>query len=239
MPGRTSSGEDDAVPDPDDAATTPRRVAKLIELGRDREAAELAAAQAESVSNGCSHIQGGQMDVLSQLDELGPLLASVVGRISPDQLDEPTPCTEFTVRGVLEHMVGGATEFTAAFRGVEPGTPDTSDVLGSFGPTLTGLAQAIHEPDALTRTIQAPFGEVPGGTFARFVVLDGLVHGWDLATATGQPYEPSDALVSEVEAFAREVLAPMRDGVTFADAVTAPASATPIERLAAFTGRRL
>ncbi len=227
------------MPDPQDAAITLRRVAKLIELGRDREAAELAAAQTESVSHACTHIQGGQMDVLSQLDELGPLLADVVGRITPDQLDEPTPCTEFTVRGVLEHMVGGATMFTAAFRGVEPGTPDTSDVLGGFGPALSGLAEAIHGPGALERTIQAPFGEVPGQTFARFVVLDGLVHGWDLATATGQSYEPPDALVSEVESFAQEVLAPMRDGVTFAEPIATPASATPIERLAAFTGRQL
>jgi uncharacterized protein (TIGR03086 family) len=239
MRGGTTGAEDDDVPQPDDAATTVRRVATLIELGRDREAAELAAAQAESVGDACPHIPGGPMDVLSQLDELGPLLAGVVGQISPDQLDQPTPCKELTVRGVLEHMVGGATTFTAAFRGVEPGTPDTSDVLGSFGPVLSGLAEAIHGPGALERTIQAPFGEVPGGTFARFVVLDGLVHGWDLATATGQSYEPTDGLVSEVESFAREVLAPMRDGVTFAEPVTAPASATPIERLAAFTGREI
>ena len=40
---------------------------------------------------------------------------------------------------------------------------------------------------------QRPFGEVPGAVFARFVVFDGLVHGWDLATATGQTYAPADA----------------------------------------------
>jgi uncharacterized protein (TIGR03086 family) len=177
------------------------------------------------------------MDVFSQLDELGPLLAGTVSRIDPDQLDNATPCAEFTVRGVLEHMIGGATAFTAAFNGTEPTTPDTTDVLASFTPTLMALAGAIHGPGALERTIQAPFGEVTGATFARFVVLDGLVHGFDLATATGQAYEPSDALVGEVEDLAREMLAPMRDGSTFAEPVAPPAGATPIERLAAFTGR--
>jgi uncharacterized protein (TIGR03086 family) len=179
------------------------------------------------------------MEVLDQLDQLGPVLAAVVGGIRADQLDNPTPCDKFAVRGVLDHMVGGATMFAAAFRGAQPGQPDMTDVLASFGPTLTALAEAMHSPGALERTIQAPFGEVPGATFARFVVLDGLVHGWDLATATGQPYEPPDALVAEVEAFARQAVEPLRDGDTFAPAVEPPPSATPIQRLAAFTGRRL
>ena len=203
-------------------------VTDLIQLGRDREAAELASSRITP---------GGSMDVLSQLDELGPLLGGVMGNLTPDQLDNPTPCAEFTVRGVLEHMVGGATAFAAGFRGEEPTTPDTSDPLAGIGPALTDLLDAIQRPGALDRTIEAPFGAVPGQTFARFVVLDGLVHGWDLATATGQRYEPSDALVAEVQAFATEALAPLRDGTTFAEPTEVPPSATPIERLAAFTGR--
>jgi uncharacterized protein (TIGR03086 family) len=197
-------------------------VTELLRLGRDREAAELA---------------GGTMDVLQQLDDLAPVLGGVMGGIDPSQLDNPTPCAEFTVRGVLEHMVGGATMFAAGFTGTEPVEPDLADPLGAIGPTLGRLIEAMHSPGALDRTIQAPFGAVPGTTFARFVVLDGLVHGWDVATATGQPYEPSDALVAEVSSFAEEALPPLRDGTTFADAVEPPAGATPIERLAALTGR--
>ncbi len=178
------------------------------------------------------------MEVLDQLDQLGPLLVAVVGGIRPRQLDSPTPCANFTVRGVLEHMIGGATVFAAAFRGAEPGQPDMTDVLVTFRPTLTCLAEAMHSPGALDRTIQAPFGEVPGATFARFVVLDGVVHGWDLAVATGQAYEPPDALVGESDAFARQVVEPLRDGDTFAQAVEPLPTATPIERLVAFTGRR-
>lgn len=178
------------------------------------------------------------MEVLDQLDQLGPLLAAVVGGISVDQLDQSTPCSMFTVRGVLEHMIGGASMFAAAFRGVEPRQPDTADVLANFGPALSDLAEAMHSPGALDRTIDAPFGKVPSATFARFVVLDGLVHGWDLATATGQPYEPVDALVLEVDSFARQAVDPLRDGDAFAEAVEPPSAATPIQRLAAFTGRR-
>jgi uncharacterized protein (TIGR03086 family) len=224
---------------PDITESSVRRVTELIEFGRDREAAELADARAGRIDDDRSETPGGPMDVLSQLDELGPHLGGVVGAISPDQLDNPTPCANFTVRGVLEHMIGGATMFAAAFRGDEPGTPDMTDVLADFGPALQGLVEAIHTPGALERQVQAPFGEVPGDTFARFVVLDGLVHGWDLATASGQAYDPPDPLVAEVESFAKDALTPLRDGDTFAEAVEPPASATPIERLAAFTGRQL
>ena len=177
------------------------------------------------------------MDPLTQLEQLGPHLGGVVAGITPDQLDRPTPCAEFTVRGVLEHMIGGATAFAAAYRGQPPAEPDVSDPLAGFGPALGDLVAAITAPGALDRTVAAPFGEVPGETFARFVVLDGLVHGWDMATATGQAYDPPAELVAAADAFARDTLDPLRDGQTFAAATEPASDATRIERLAAYTGR--
>ena len=222
----STSGDHLVMPAADDS----RNVSELIEAGRDREAAELGARRVTR--------KGGAMDPVTQLQTLGPHLGAVVAGISSAQLDNPTPCTEFTVRGVLEHMIGGASAFTAAYRGDEPTAPDLRDPLGSFGPALGELVAAISAPGALDRTVQAPFGEVPGETFARFVVLDGLVHGWDLATATDQPYSPPDELVAAVDAFARQAVDPLRDGQTFAAAVDPAPGATPIERLANYTGRK-
>jgi uncharacterized protein (TIGR03086 family) len=183
------------------------------------------------------------MDPIAQLDELAPVLGAVVTQIAPSQLDEPTPCADLTVRGVLEHMIAGATAFAAGFRG-EPapsnGGAPVGDPLARFGEAMTGLSDAVHAPGALARTIEAPFGPVDGTSFARFVVLDGLVHGWDLATATGQHYEPPAGLVAEVDAFAREAIVPsMRATGMFAEPADTPAGASPIERLSAFTGRQL
>jgi uncharacterized protein (TIGR03086 family) len=222
-------------------------VRQLMIHGRDREAAELADRHLrDDATNATTPTRGATaMGPLEQLDELEPLLAQVASGISPEDLDAPTPCANFTVRGVLGHMTGGATQFAAGFRGEAPpavtmDAADGPDVVVRAGSALGELSSSIRSPGALDRIVAAPFGEVPGEVFARFVVLDGLVHGWDLAVATHQTYEPPAALVAEADAFAHHAIGPeMRDGDTFADAVEPPDGATPIERLAAFTGRRV
>lgn len=184
------------------------------------------------------------MDGVQQLEEILPLLESLVAGIGPDQFDNPTPCAKFTVSSVLEHMVGGATAFAPAFRGeaaagAASGSPEGT-LVERWRAAMAELADAVHTDGAQDRTVSAPFGEVPGSVFARYVAFDGLVHGWDIAVATGQPYAPRAELVAEVEAFARgAVTKELRDGDTFADETTAPSGATPIERLAAFSGRSI
>lgn len=179
------------------------------------------------------------MEPRDQLEQLMPLLGALVSTLTPGELTAATPCAEFTVQGVLEHMVAGGAAFAAAYRGDEPHEFDTTDLLPAWEQAMTELADAIMAAGALDRTIAAPFGNVPGSDFARFVALDGLVHGWDIATATGKPYAPPDELVAAVDRFARQTLDPLRDGQTFAAAVAAPADAPPIVRLAAYTGRQI
>jgi uncharacterized protein (TIGR03086 family) len=185
------------------------------------------------------------MDGAQQLDDLMPVLHGLVDRISAEQLDERTPCTNFTVTGVLEHMIGGASAFAPLFRGDGPAAgagaaAATGTLQDRWRAAMVDLLDAVHSDGAAERTIAAPFGEVPGSVFARFVAFDGLVHGWDLATATGQHYTPRDELVREVDAFARQALAPgMRDGDTFAAETEVPVDAGVLERLIAFSGRQV
>ncbi|WP_436794217.1 TIGR03086 family metal-binding protein [Actinospongicola halichondriae] len=207
-------------------------VSALIAAGRDREAALRGVARS-------SRPPGGTMDPINQLEQLMPTLGALVSTLTPEDLAAETPCSEYTVQGVLEHMVGGGAAFAAGYRGDEPHEFDTTDILPAWEQAMTELAEAVMAPGALDQTIAAPFGEVSGDTFARFVALDGLVHGWDIATATGKPYAPSDDLVAAVDGFAHEALDPLRDGDTFAAAVAAPADASPITRLAAYTGRQV
>jgi uncharacterized protein (TIGR03086 family) len=230
------SGDDEAMPNRNGAEPSwDEELTRLIQHGRDREAAELASHRLTPPT------QGASMDPRNQLDEILPLLNELVAPLDATQLDAPTSCANFAVRNVLEHMIGGATMFSAAFRGAAPSAPgEMADLVAAFPVAMAELRSAVHSPGALDRTINAPFGEVPGETFARFVAMDGLVHGWDIATATGQPYDPPADVVSEVDAFARQAISPeLRDGDTFAAAVEPPADASPLVQLVAFTGRHV
>ncbi|MDQ1491952.1 MAG: hypothetical protein QOJ23_4466 [Actinomycetota bacterium] len=208
---------------------------RLIQQGRDREAAVLASDRLAAPT------RGAFMDPRTQLDEILPMLNQLTGSLSDAQLDAPTACSKFAVRDILEHMIGGATMFAGAFRGAAPvDRTGETDLVAVFPTAMADLRQGVNSPGALERTIASPLGEVPGEVFARFVALDGLVHGWDIATATGQPYEPPAAVVAEVDAFARQAISEaMRDGDTFAAPVDAPAGASPLVQLVAFTGRQV
>lgn len=186
------------------------------------------------------------MEGNEQLAVIIPMLKAVGANIRSDQLDGPTPCAKFTVARVLDHMSGLASAFAPAFRGDPPqeadATPAASDDdrMVRFQDAMSALLDAVNSPGALERTIDTPFGPMPGSGFARLVAFDGVIHGWDLASSTGQAWEPPEAVVTEIDGFARQALAPdMRDGDTFAAETTPPPGATTIQRLVAFSGRGL
>ncbi len=184
------------------------------------------------------------MNPSDQLAVIIPMVIEIVDQLDAEQLDNPTPCADFTVQGVLDHMMGGASAFVPAFLGEESvEEPHQSTPLGQvpaaeFRTKMTQLLDSVSAPGAMERMIDAPFGRVPGSVFARFVAFDGLIHGWDLSTAVGRPYDPSAEVVANVAGFAHEALSDdMRDGDTFAVATAAPAGAGPLEQLVAFSGR--
>lgn len=188
------------------------------------------------------------MEPNEQLAITLPTLTELVTKIEPSQLDHPTPCANFTVRGVVDHLLGGATAFAPAFRGqLQAGSePRQVAATGDEVPTvafrqaMTDLLDAIDAPGAMERAIEAPFGRAPGAVVARFLAFDTLVHGWDLATATEQAYDPPLELVTAADAFARQAVGPeMRDGDTFAPETAAPEASSALERLVAFSGRTI
>jgi uncharacterized protein (TIGR03086 family) len=107
-----------------------------------------------------------------------------------------------------------------------------------FAESMNELVAAVGSPGAMERVIDSPLGAVDGATFCRFVALDGLVHGWDLATAVGARWDPPAAVIEAVDEFARSAIsADVRESGAFAPAVDVSVDATPLERLVAFTGR--
>jgi uncharacterized protein (TIGR03086 family) len=183
------------------------------------------------------------MTPTQQLQYIIPALDDVVHHIWYSQLDAPTPCEKFTVHDVIDHMIVGGKTFAPLFRGEAPPQVTAPFVYGwvpaaEFSATMNSLLAAVQSAGALDRMIPSPFGEMSGDTFARLVAFDGLVHGWDLAMATGQVWTPPTEVVEAVEAFALAAIAPeMRDGETFKEAVAVSKQATALERVVAFSGR--
>jgi uncharacterized protein (TIGR03086 family) len=229
MRHRVGSSQDRAV----EPGPTTDAITQLIQRGRDREAAALGSERLATTTGGTS------MDPINQLDQVMPMLKDIVATLTPEELAAQTPCDKFAVQDVLEHMIAGGSMFAAAFRGeAPPAAPPSGDPLVLFPKVMDELVASMKAPGALDQMVDAPFGTVPGEVFARFVALDGLVHGWDVSTATGKAYAPPADLVGAADAFAHQALAPeMRDGETFKAETEVSAGASPIERLAAFTGR--
>jgi uncharacterized protein (TIGR03086 family) len=184
------------------------------------------------------------VEVISQLESILPTVSDVADQVRPTQFDDPTPCATFTVRDLFGHMIGGASQFAPQLRGqTPPASIDSSTLSDAERPAalraaLEDLLAAVKAPGALGQTVQLPFGPVPGEVLARFLTVDGMVHTWDIATATAQDYDPGDALADAVLATARDLIGPdMRDGDTFAPETAVADTAPAIVRLAAFTGR--
>jgi len=183
-----------------------------------------------------------------QLEYQRETLRDLVAHVTPSDLERATPCANWDVRGLINHFVGGAGMFTAAFNGdaaeIDPDAPMPdfvgADPLGAFDAAITGFDAAIDTPGAMDKTVQLPFGAMPAPLVLELLKFDLLVHCWDLATATGQRFDPPSSIAEQALQAAQMMIAPqMRDGDTFADAVTISDGAPAIERLVAFTGRAI
>ena len=199
----------------------------------------------EALHAGNGQTKGRLMEPIEQLAHIIPTLTALVDRIDATQLNDPTPCENFTVHDVLDHMIVLGGTFAYMFRGEEAPEIKAPPVYGrvpavEFSSAMNDLFAATQSPGAMDRIIAAPIGEMPGSSFARFVAFDGTVHGWDLATATALTYELPAEVVTAVDGFARNALSDgMRDGDTFKQETDAPDTATQLERLVAFSGRSL
>jgi uncharacterized protein (TIGR03086 family) len=181
-----------------------------------------------------------------QLDYQIKAIHDLIANVTPEQLDTPTPCAKWTVRDLINHMVGGGELFGAALAG-ETVTMDPDgelpDFLGdnpvaAWDHACATFCNGVDSPGALDRTVSLPFGEMPGNVVLEIGKVDLLIHGWDLAQATGQKYEPPADVTDAAIGAARHIIVPAaRNGDTFAAEQTVPSGATPIEQLVAFSGR--
>jgi uncharacterized protein (TIGR03086 family) len=173
--------------------------------------------------------------------QAGDMTGRLISQISPAQLGLATPCSEWDVRALINHMVNGQLRFTALLTG-QPGPERGEDVLGDdpaadFRSSFAGLADLFDQDGFLDRTVPTPFGDGPGAQLVAMRVTELTLHSWDLATATGQ----SRMLDPELVAFAMSALRsrpiPRAAGGPFGPEQLVPPLATDADLLAAFAGR--
>lgn len=183
------------------------------------------------------------METLERLDKAAAASLGVVNGIQADMCGNATPCSEWDVQALMNHMIGSMSFFVARAKGVEPSqqqvsTTNCEDAVRQLSNGIKTAVEAWRAPGALDRKVQAPMGEVPADFLANITTTEMLMHGWDLARATGQSYKPDEALVEDALGVVRTFLTPDRRGQSFGAEKQPPANAPAIDRLAAFTGRQ-
>jgi uncharacterized protein (TIGR03086 family) len=184
----------------------------------------------------------------SQRFDLGPAadeVARVVAGIRDEQLGGPTPCERTSVAGLLDHLVGLTEAFRcAAVKTPLPGQASASpdalvpDWRTRLPQQLSALAEAWRSPAAWEGTASAGGVEMPAPGMAAVALDELVVHGWDLAVATGQPYSVSDADAEACISFAGAVgESPDERAGLYGPRVAVPADAPVLDRLLGLTGR--
>lgn len=154
-------------------------------------------------------------------------LTTLLGSVTAADLDKPTPCSEWTVADLSDHVVNSVAGMAVMARG---GQPDWGNAAHH-----DDLASALgREGRALTDALAAGNGEFPEGMAAAELA----VHAYDLAAALGRPTGELDPEVAEAgHAFMTSSLTDDKRGDAFGPAQPAPTGADAYQRLAAFAGR--
>ena len=171
-----------------------------------------------------------------QIDQLSGVLReteALILAVRPEQEHDPTPCAEFDVHQLVDHVVGWAHSFAARVSGEE-----SQDDPGSY---RTGETPAGEFHEAARTIITGYRAGTPGSQQlpVGIVVADLLTHSWDLARATGRDPHPDPATAELALETVRGMLQPdyRGPGKSFGAEVEVDASAPAIDRLVGFVGR--
>jgi uncharacterized protein (TIGR03086 family) len=183
------------------------------------------------------------MEALERIEKATALASEAVHNIKPDQLGDPTPCSEFDVRGLMNHLLGGLDMLAEAASGGKPAMPsgdnvgDGSDLGERYDSRRQKLLDILKTDGVFDKTWSMPFGEMPGKMMAGIAFMEHTTHAWDVRKATGQDTELPADIVAECDSVVRPMDQMLRmPGVCGPAVETDSASAT--DKLMAFLGRQ-
>jgi uncharacterized protein (TIGR03086 family) len=176
--------------------------------------------------------QQGTHEQVDRLEAAARVTEQTIDGVGAAQLGRPTPCPEYDVSTLRDHLVGWATAFADRAQGVETPTDPSSVHAGADAP---GMYRAAAERMVAGYRDGPAAGAVPLGV----ALIETVAHGWDLAVATDQEADYPDEVVEAALAAGRAMLAPQYRGPdkSFGDEVAVDADAPPLDRLVGFMGR--
>jgi len=187
---------------------------------------------------------------MTSMPDLAPAartMATLVTGVTDSQLDAPTPCPAYTLADMLDHVGGLSLAFTAAaqkelgaYTSQAP-APDGArlgeDWRTRIPQQLTALAEAWRSPDAWQGMTQAGGVDLPGQAAGIVALNELVVHGWDVAVASGQPYDGDPASLQACLEFVSTFDAPTDGSGPFGPPVPVRDDAPLLDRLVGSTGR--
>ena len=163
----------------------------------------------------------------------------ILSGIKHEQIDNQTPCSEWKVKGLIEHLVGGATHLNASLSGGSSASPSSDNLAENYSSVVADVLKNASDPSALDAQVATPAGEMSAAQFMGILSLDNLVHTWDLAKATGQSTD-LDPMLTETcyNMFVPGLIDMARPHGAFGPAVSVPDSASTQDKLLGYTGRQ-
>jgi uncharacterized protein (TIGR03086 family) len=171
----------------------------------------------------------------------------VLRRLTEDDLSRPSPCAEYTVGQVGQHVMRSMA-LLASVAGEPVGDLAAGQAAGQAADLAAGLleeqvtvaaeaALAAWQRRGLGGSVAVGRSTLPARLAVEIIPLELLVHGWDIARATGSGIDVSPEVAGYVLGRARELVTEDKRGRGFAAEVPAGPQATVLQRLIAFTGR--
>lgn len=181
--------------------------------------------------------------LLADLDHALGAVGALVARISESQWSAPTPCTDWDVRRLVDHIVGMNLVFSAMLTD-HPLPERGSDTLGedpprSYRTSSNALLRDFAQPGVLDRVYRSPMGSATGVQRLQIRLYDLLTHGWDLSQAIGRHLEVRNNVALSSLEFARGQVSEAARPGRFDREQPVAENAPALDRLAAFLGRRV
>ena len=176
-------------------------------------------------------------DELKSAEACLAVLQHVLHPIANDDWSKQTPCREFDIAGLTDHLMKSISVIGGAAGAELPERDETDSVERQVIAAARPALDAWHRR-GLEGTVKFGDGEAPAKTMAGILSLEFLVHAWDYATALGHTVDVPDSLTDYVMGVAKGVITPEgRTRAGFDDPVDIAADAKSLDKLVAYTGR--